>query len=221
MQMTNFSRTLLLFVLLATFVLTGLVGGPENMFDVAANQWAAELRRAHPQLTSLAAILTYLGSIYVTLGLGLSACLILAVRRRPHPASLLGATIVVERLSVDGMKLVIARPRPNLELLPFMPGSYSFPSGHSANSMAIFTAVALFAVPPHWRRLALAAAICLSFVIGLTRIFLGVHWPSDVLGGGAWGLLITALALWAGRRSGAIEAEHDVVGGHLPPTVED
>ena len=219
--MTNFSRASLRLALLAIFILAGLIGGQDGSFDAAASSWMANVRHAHPQLTSLAAILTQLGSVYVTLGLGLLACVILAFRGRARAAFLLAAIVLLERLSVDGLKLAIGRPRPELELLPFMPGSYSFPSGHSANSMAAFTAVALIAVPSHWRRPALAAAISLAIFIGLTRIVLGVHWPSDVIGGWAWGLLFVELGLAAGKRSGAIEAEHDVVGRHLPPADQD
>ena len=216
-----FSRPFVLLILTALFIVAGVIGGPGNSFDVSANEWVTGIRHAHPQLTSLVAVLTQLGSFYVTLGSGLFACVLLAIQRRWRTALLLAATIVVERLSVDAMKLAIARPRPDLELLPFMPASYSFPSGHSANSMAAFTAIALIAVPPRWRRLALSAAIGLGILIGLTRIFLGVHWPSDVLGGWAWGLFVVGLALSLGRRSGAIETEHDIVGRHLPPPGQD
>ena len=218
--MTIFSRPVLL-ALLAIFILAGLLGGPENGFDIAANQWAAELRDAYPQLTSLAAILTQLGSVYATLGLGLLACAILAVRMRGRAALLLAAIVLLERVSVDGMKSALARPRPDLELLPFMLGSFSFPSGHSANSMAAFTAIALIAVPRRWRGPALATAILLSLTIGLTRIILGVHWPTDVIGGWAWGLLAVGFAMSLARQSGAIEAEHDVIGRHLPPAGKD
>jgi membrane-associated phospholipid phosphatase len=219
--MTNFSRPSVLLALTAIFALAALIGGPGNPFDVTLNNWAAGLRQPNPQLTSLIVILTQFGSIYATVGLGLASCAWLAFRRRFRVATLLAALVIVERLSVDGLKLAISRPRPDLELLPLMPGSFSYPSGHSANSMAVFTAIALLAAPPAWRRLALAIAIALGLVIGMTRIFLGVHWPSDVIGGWAWGLLLVGLMLEAGRRSGAIEAQHDVIGGHLPPASQD
>jgi len=219
--MTNFSRLLALFALCAIFVVGAWMGGPANSFDVAVSDWMVGVRHSHPQLTSLVAVLTQLGSFYMTLGLGLLASALVAMRGRRAAAMLLAATVIVERLSVDGMKLAIGRPRPDLELAPFMPTSFSFPSGHSANSMAVFTAIALFALPPAWRRPALAVAIGFSILIGMTRVFLGVHWTSDVIGGWAWGLLVTTLALWAGRRSAAIEAEHDVVRRHLPPARQD
>jgi undecaprenyl-diphosphatase len=219
--MKIFSSPATLIVLLLIFVLAGLVGGPGNPFDVAVIHWLGGIRHSNPQFTSVTVVLTQLGSIYATLGLGLLATALLAICNRYRAAILLATTVIVERLTVDGLKLVIGRPRPDFDLLPVATSSSSFPSGHSANSVAVFVAVAMIAAPLAWRRPALAAAIFLSLVIGLTRIFLGVHWPSDVIGGWAWGLLAVALALAAGRRSGAIEAQHDVVGRHGSPVGKD
>jgi len=217
--MTIFSRTPILLALLAIFLLAGLLGGPHNAFDMAVSRAMADFRRDWPELASLAAIATQLGSVYATLGLGLLAASLLAIGGQ-RGAALLLATVVLERLSVDGLKMAVGRPRPELDL-PFMPASASFPSGHSANSMAVFVAIALIAVPRPWRRSAVVLAACSSLLIGLTRVVLGVHWPTDVVGGWAWGLLVVGLAVAAGRRSGTIEAQHDIVGGHLPPVRED
>ena len=219
--MRIFSSPATLTVLLLIFVMAGLFGGPENPLDIAVNHRLSGIRQANPQFTSLVVIATQLGSIYATLALGLLASAWLAIRNRLRPALLLAATVIIERLTVDGLKLIIGRPRPGFDLHPVVTSSSSFPSGHSANSMAVFVAVALIAAPLAWRRPALGAAIFLSLVIGTTRIFLGVHWPSDVVGGWAWGLLVVAVALAAGRRSGAIEAQHDVIGRHRLPAGKD
>jgi undecaprenyl-diphosphatase len=210
-----------LLILLLAFLLAGLLGGHQNALDVAAIEKLAAFRHGHPQITSLAIVLTGLGSIYATLGLTLLAAAWLAARMEGRAASLLVAIVIVERLTADGLKLVVDRARPNFDLHPVITNSSSFPSGHSANSMAAYVAIALVAVPQRWRRPALATAIGLGVLIGLTRIFLGVHWPSDVIGGWAWGLLLVGLGLAAGRRSGAVEAEHDIVGRHYPPARED
>ena len=115
----------------------------------------------------------------------------------------------------------IGRPRPDFDLHPVVTSSPAFPSGHSANSMAVFLAIALIALPHRCAAGRGRGALCLSIVVGLTRIFLGVHWPTDVIGGWAWGLLVVGLALIIGEGQGAIEAQHDVVGGHLPPSGKD
>jgi undecaprenyl-diphosphatase len=218
--MTIISRPAAIIAMLLIFVLAGLLGGPGNSVDVAVIHWLAAIRHSNPQFTSLVVAMTQLGSIYATLGLGLLMSAALAFRHHRRAAILLAAITIVERMTVDGLKLVVGRPRPGFDLHPVATSSSSFPSGHSANSMAVFVAVALIAIPPAWRRSALAIAMCISGIIGLTRIFLGVHWPSDVVGGWALGLLIVGLFVIAGRTSGAIEAQHDVVGRHLPPSSE-
>ena len=218
--MTIISRPAAIIALLLIFLLAGLLGGPGNLIDVTMIHWLTAIRHSHPQFTSLMVVVTQVGSIYATLGLGLLASTALAIRHHRRAAILLAALTIAERLTVDGLKLVIGRPRPGFDLHPVATSSSSFPSGHSANSMAVFVAVALIAAPPAWRRSALAIAICVSCTVGLTRIFLGVHWPSDVVGGWALGLLIVGLFAIAGRRSGAIETQHDVVGRHLPPSGE-
>jgi undecaprenyl-diphosphatase len=71
--------------------------------------------------------------------------------------------------------------------------------------MAGFLAIALIAVPRAHRRAAVISALVASFVVGLTRPFLGVHWLSDVIGGWALGaaVAITAATLANSRRSAA------------------
>lgn len=219
--MKIFSNPATICALVLVSLLAGLFGGPENPFDIAMIHRLTDIRHTQPQFTSLVVIITQLGSVYATLGLGLLASGWLAVRSKARPAMLLASTVIIERLTVDGLKLVIGRPRPDFDLHPVMTHSSSFPSGHSANSMAVFVAVAMIAAPPAWRRPALAVAISLGLIIGATRPFLGVHWPSDVIGGWALGLLVVALAMAAGRRSGAIEAQHDIVGRHSSAVGED
>ena len=221
--MTFFCRPVAIACLALVALLAGLFGGPHNSLDVAAIHRLAIIRHSQPQLTSFVAILTQLGSAYATLGLATLASLWLLWRGNRDKAALLAATVVVERVTMDGMKLVIGRPRPWLEAIPAMPQSSSFPSGHSGNSMAVFVAIALIAAPPTWRRPALALAIFASILIGLTRPFLGVHWPSDVIGGWSLGLMMVGLAIAIGKRSGVagLEPQHDIVGRHLPPVRED
>ena len=219
--MSIFSRSYLLAALAFVAVMAGLLGGPQNWIDVGTLEWLARIRESSPHLTSFVAVLTQLGSAYATLGLGLAASLWLLWRGQRDKALLLAVTVAGERLVMDGLKLAIGRPRPPLEGIIVIPQSSSFPSGHSGNSMAVFVSVALIAAPPAWRKPAVMFAILMSILVGFTRPYLGVHWPSDVIGGWALGLIAAGLAFSWGRRSGAIEAQHDVVGRHLPPVRED
>ena len=89
--------------------------------------------------------------------------------------------------------------------------------------MTTYLAVAMMAFPPRIRRTAIILALGLALLVGLTRLVLGVHWPTDVIGGWTLGLFVVGLAVTVGERSAIlpVEAKHDVVGGHLPPVTED
>jgi membrane-associated phospholipid phosphatase len=218
--MPIFFRPVFAALLALLFILAALAGGPANGLEIALMEQLAALRASWPQLTRTAAIITQFGGAPITLGVAAAASLWLLLQRAPGRAFLLASSVVAERLLVDGLKEWIGRPRPPLDILPH---SMAFPSGHSANSMTAFVATALFACPPAYRRVAVTAALLLSLIVGLTRIALGVHWPSDVIGGWAFGLLAVTMALVAGQRSGALslEAQHDIIGGHRLPPGED
>jgi undecaprenyl-diphosphatase len=104
-------------------------------------------------------------------------------------------------------KYLIQRERPDVSwrLIP-RPHTPSFPSGHSLNSMSIYGTFALLAARRVRRRtlamLVLLAGFTMPLLIGTSRPYLGVHYPSDVLAGWTAGLACALLALWADRRWG-------------------
>jgi undecaprenyl-diphosphatase len=118
------------------------------------------------------------------------------------------------------LKNAFARPRPELVAHLVDVRSYSFPSGHAMLSAVTFlTLGALLARVQGRRRLKayiLAVAVLLTLLVGSSRIYLGVHWPSDVLAGwclgAAWAMLCWLVANWLQRR-GSIEQEN---GDALP-----
>lgn len=151
---------------------------------------------------ALAAIgLSYLGTwptVVVVTILGAAWLLYLGKRR---------AAIVLLVASFSGRLLVIlekayfARLRPEEHLRMVEVHYQSFPSGHSANSMIAYLSVALLAFDDsQHRRWAIAGALLLSFLIGLSRPMLGVHWPSDVVAGWSFGLFWTLLVLGVSSR---------------------
>lgn len=199
-------RGLLIAALLIVSLVAGLVGGMHFAPDVAVIRHLKDVRALAPDLTMLAIIMTQAGSVFGTFGGGLAATAWLARRRHFRRAAVLAGAVIVERLMLDGMKLAIDRARPGFDLYPVATHSSSFPSGHAGNSMAVFLAIALIAVPREQRRVAVIAALVASFLIGLTRPFLGVHWPSDVIGGWALGAAVAIAAATIAEARGSAAA---------------
>jgi len=110
----------------------------------------------------------------------------LAIRmRRRAVAIILVIDTIVVIAAYSLLKVMFSRERPRLFDKIALPTGYSFPSGHAMSAVGIYgvIAAALIALYPRARRPVIAAAIALIALIGLSRIYLGVHWPSDVLGG--------------------------------------
>ncbi|HEX8744782.1 MAG TPA: phosphatase PAP2 family protein [Thermoleophilaceae bacterium] len=178
--------------LVALVVLLGLAveaGADIVSFDHAANQTVHD--HAREPVTGWAFVITALGSTYVLIGVALAAALGLALRGRWRSGLTLIVAYMVTDLTVAVVKLIVERPRPDANLTEA--GGFSFPSGHSAMSMAVYGCLA-FALARACRgfpRVACAlggAAIVVA--IGLSRIYLGVHYPSDVFAGWITGATI-------------------------------
>lgn len=133
----------------------------------------------------------------------------LLYRRAWRPALLLVLVTLSGRLAVALQKDWTARVRPDAHghLVPV--DSLAFPSGHAANTAMVALCLALL-VPQGERVRAAAvwAAVWLAILVGLSRVMLGVHWPSDVVGGWAFGLFWTLLLLrLSGEPLGALAGQ--------------
>lgn len=157
---------------------------------------AALYAGSRPAWATVAQFFTFLGGSLFGLAVVVAGiALLLALRSK---GAALGAffLIAVGRLLDEGQKYAIDRPRPQIEPHLDAVTSPSFPSGHAANSMIVCLALALFLFGhTRWRTVAIAAALLLSFCIGVSRPMLGVHWPSDVVAGWSFGLLWVLLVL--------------------------
>lgn len=126
------------------------------------------------------------------------------------------------------IKAVFDRARP--EIVPHLVEvtSPSFPSGHAMNSSIVYLTLAvLLARSQNSRRVQvylISVAIALALTIGFTRIYLGVHWPTDVLAGwsvgAAWGAICSLLAKWLQRKH-SIEQPHETTDDCNAPLVID
>ena len=158
-------------------------------------------------MTQMMVDITALGGGTVLLLAVLLAGGFLAVQRRWVTLALVVAGTASGSLVVMLIKGLVARVRPPLDERLVAVSSASFPSGHAANSAIVYLTLALLLVQTvhgHAARVyILAATAVLVVLIGVSRLYLHVHWPSDVVGGWVFGT-IWALGWWAlGRKLGA------------------
>jgi undecaprenyl-diphosphatase len=144
---------------------------------------------------------TYLGNWPTVVVVTILGAAWLAYRGKRRAALVLLFASFSGRLLVILEKAYFARLRPEEHLRLAEVHYQSFPSGHSANSMIVYLGLALLAFDdPKHRRWAVAGAVALSVLIGLSRPMLGVHWPSDVVAGWSFGLFWTLLVLGLAER---------------------
>ena len=166
----------------------------------AGSEWDEALRlslyaREDPVLARNAGFLTWLGNGILLSTLAVAAAIYLYFRRKMRAALLL-ITVFGGRLLVELQKIVVNRDRPGANEHLEAVFSMSFPSGHAANAMITYITIGLL-VPVQQRNRAIAVGLGLALALqaGWSRVALGVHWPSDVIGGWAFGLLWVAVCM--------------------------
>jgi undecaprenyl-diphosphatase len=170
-----------LFAWLAAQASAGHLAG----FDLPVR--AAVHSHAAPWLTSLMRDVTHIGDSPVLLPLGglILAYLLNAGRRRA--AVRFAVTVLGGEALNELLKLIFHRPRPESIFDVPIPGSYSFPSGHALVSVCFYGALAVLLAARFQSRATRVAvwvaAAAVAALVGLSRVYLGVHYPSDVLGG--------------------------------------
>jgi undecaprenyl-diphosphatase len=155
----------------------------------------------NPALVTVARVFTMLGEPTVLIAAGVATALLLWRAGHRHlPFVLIAITMIGRGLS-ELQKYWIARARPDIDPHLVVVKTSSFPSGHATSSMIFYLTMALtLTARSRWHRVAAGGALLLSFLVGLSRVMLGVHWPSDVIGGWAFGLLWVLLTLRLSRR---------------------
>ena len=154
-----------------------------------------------PLLLAVARLFTALGEPTVLVTAGFLVAGWIWWRHHPHLALAILLIVLVGRGLAEAQKYWIARVRPDLEPHLVVVKTSSFPSGHATSSMIFYLTVALaLSAGTRWHRLAAAAALLLALLIGTSRVMLGVHWPSDVIGGWAFGMLWVLLNLRLAQR---------------------
>jgi undecaprenyl-diphosphatase len=139
-------------------------------------------------LTRLTQDVTNLGSVRLLLPLIVAVGVGWWLRRRTwRPLALLAAAYVGADLAFNAVKELVGRPRPPAAILLKPVAGPSFPSGHATQAVAVYGMLAalLAAATPSWARkvAAWAAAVVIVGVVPVSRLYLGAHWLTDVLGG--------------------------------------
>jgi undecaprenyl-diphosphatase len=206
---------LLLFVWLAGEVMEGDARAFDQTLLLALRAPGNLAEPLGPAWLELAARdITSLGGYPVLILVTLAAIGFLLIVGKRHAALLVLVSIAGGMLLSSGLKRLFDRPRPDLVPHAVEVYTMSFPSGHATLSAVTYlTLGALLArVQPRRRVKAylLSVAVVLAVLIGASRVYLGVHWPTDVLAGwcvgAAWAMLCWTAAAWLQRR-GKVEAQ--------------
>ena len=156
--------------------------GAKLPFDRPVMLW---LRRRHSSgTTRFVRAVTELGRVTAVPVFALAAAGYLAyVRGSRRPAALLTVSLVGSTIINSVLKVMYRRARPTFFAHIVQEKSYSFPSGHAMASAALAGCACVLAWPTRWRYPVIAASSVYVPTIGLSRMYLGVHFPSDILAG--------------------------------------
>jgi membrane-associated phospholipid phosphatase len=198
---------LLLFAWLAQLASLNVPPG----FDTAGREAAHAYAR--PWLTWVMKVATQAGGGWVLWPGGALIVVLLARAARRREAALFAVAVVGANLVSETMKLFFHRLRPAPWFDYPLPFTYSFPSGHAFVSFCFYLCLADILIDDKWplaRKVAIwSAALGCTLTIGFSRVYLGVHYPTDVLAGYAAGIAWTTLIrvvhhrsqAWAGKTS--------------------
>lgn len=173
-------------------------------FDTVIREWAYEQRT--PVLNRILIGVTYLGNWQTIVSLGLVLLAYPGTRKNiglPFAVTAVSSTVIYKVA-----KSIFQRPRPDLAVRIIKEGGYSFPSGHSMNCLVIY-GMLIYLTRRYCRnkRIANIITVVLSLLIlaiGCSRVYVGVHFPTDILGGWSLGIavLTTAIIIFERIRGG-------------------
>lgn len=148
---------------------------------------------SNPFLTAIMQAASFIGSTLFLFILGTIVFIIFYRLKRHRAAVIFALTTLGAGLLLVSLKYAFKRTRPEPFFETILPASYSFPSGHSLGSFCFYLALAAIIAPRVNNRLIKTliwlSAVLIVLLIGISRIYLGVHYPSDVIAGYAVGLI--------------------------------
>ena len=192
------NQRLALLVLLASlmgFSLTVLLRSSFSTIDANVNSWSVSIHS--PESTQIAIVIDYGFDTIPLLVFSLATAAYLLYKKRKGYALLLLGAMAVDVALLALFRTLVYSPRPSDGLIIVQ--GYSFPSGHVMGSVVLFGLLTYFAWG-HWkssaaRSLSGSLYLAISLVVGFDRIYLNVHWFSDVLGAYLLGISLLALSI--------------------------
>ena len=198
----------LAFVAVLSLVVSGWP--PLQRFDLSVVHASTALVDDRAWVVTVLRLVTNLGGTAAAWLLMLVTVVWLLIRRLNGLAAYVTVTGLGAGALIVGIKELVARTRPNVEMVVATATEASFPSGHALGSTVTYGVLLLVFLPTApvtWRRRIAGTVVTLVVLIGLTRIGLGVHYPSDVVGGWSLGLA------WLGITAAAFAPARAEAGG--------
>jgi membrane-associated phospholipid phosphatase len=184
-------------LLLATYLI-----GAVAQSDVSAYRGLGVLD-GHPAIYEVAGRVVHLANLLPTMLILAAICTAGVAVGRPRHAAAAVLLVGGAAITTYSLKIVLAHPRYQPLLGSSSLAGDAFPSGHATTAMAMALAGVLVA-PSRWRPAVSLAAVCYSLAVGVSAVIMGMHYPSDVLGGflvaGSFGLLAVASVRATDRR---------------------
>ena len=187
----------LVFVAIGLVVVHVLAHGALGEWDVSVNRWFE--RHRSNGWNSVTSVFSQVANTPAVIAIAAVAVGVLALRRHWHDITLLVAALVLEVTVFVSTTFFVDRDRPPVAKLDDAPPTSSFPSGHVAAAVVLYTALAIIVTTRVRNRAAQvvagALAVVMPVAVALSRLYRGMHHPTDVLAGVLLGLAALGVAL--------------------------
>jgi membrane-associated phospholipid phosphatase len=203
--------------LLGLVVLTGVIvgigllltkvfaGGSLESWDTSVNEWFVSRRT--PTLNTVTRLGSDLGATFTIIAIAVLVAVVLGIKRFWREVELIVVALTIEVSVFLLATLVVDRARPDVPRLDVSPPTSSYPSGHTAAAIALYVGLAIVVSSLTGNRfarvLAWTLALLLPIAVGLSRLYRGMHHPTDVLASVVLGAGALTIALLAARTTPA------------------